>query len=121
MTKRELICITCPLGCRLCAEWSGDFENLTITGNRCPRGASYAERELRNPARIVTAVVRSTSAQQPWIPVRTDRELPKRLIDRLLNTLYQIRVEIPVRRGDILIKNFEDSNVNVIFSSTIMR
>ena len=121
MTKRELICITCPLGCRLSAEWSGDFENLTVTGNRCPRGASYAERELRNPARIVTAVVRSTSAEQPWIPVRTDRELPKPLIDALLNRLYRMLVEIPVSRGDVLIENFENSKVNVIFSSTVKR
>ncbi len=119
--KRELICIRCPLGCRLSAEWNGKFENLTIAGNRCPRGAEYAKQELCDPRRIVTAVVRCNSAVQSCIPVRTDRELPKGLIDRLLNTLYQIRVEIPVRRGDILIKNFEDSNVNVIFSSTITR
>ena len=119
--KRELICIRCPLSCRLTAEWNGNFEQLNITGNRCPRGAEYAEQELRDLRRIVTAVVPCNSAVQPYIPVRTDRELPKHLIDRLLNTLYQSRVEIPVRRGDIFIRNFENSNVNIIFSSTIMR
>ncbi len=119
--KKELICIRCPIGCRLSAEWKGNFEELNISGNRCPRGAEYAKQELCDPRRIVTAVVPCNSALQPYIPVRTDRELPKHLIDRLLNILYRCRVEIPVRRGDILIKNFENSNVNVIFSSTITR
>ena len=121
MKKRNLICIACPSGCRLHAEWRGTFEDLNITGNRCPRGAAYAGRELRNPARIVTAVVRSSSAEHPWLPVRTDRELPKPLIDALLNRLYRMRVEIPVSRGDVLIENFENSSVNVIFSSTTTR
>ena len=88
------------------------------TENKRPE---YAKQELCDPRRIVTAVVPCNSALQPYIPVRTDRELPKHLIDRLLNILYRCRVEIPVRRGDILIENFENSNVNVIFSSTITR
>ena len=119
--KRELICIRCPLGCRLRAEWNGNFEELNITGNRCPRGAEYAKQELCDPRRIVTAVVPCNSALQPYIPVRTDRELPKPLIDALLNRLYRMLVEIPVSRGDVLIENFENSKVNVIFSSTVKR
>lgn len=119
--KQELICIRCPLGCRLSAEWNGEFENLKVSGNRCPRGAEYARQEISDPRRIVTAVVHCNSAEQPYIPVRTDKELPKKLIDRLLNTLYRMRVELPVRRGGILIENFEGSNVNVIFSSTTTR
>ena len=119
--KQELICIRCPFGCRLSAEWNGNFENLKITGNQCPRGAAYARQELCDPRRIVTAVVVCNSKAQPYAPVRTDRELPKNLIAPLLNTLYRMRVDIPVKMGDIFIENFQDSNVNVIFSSTIKR
>ena len=121
MEEKHLICISCPTGCRLAASRETADGEWKITGNRCPRGAAYAGRELRNPARIVTAVVRSSSAEHPWLPVRTDRELPKPLIDALLNRLYRMRVEIPVSRGDVLIENFENSSVNVIFSSTTTR
>ena len=50
----KLICITCPLGCRLEAERGADGE-LLVSGNHCPRGARYAREELLAPKRVVTA------------------------------------------------------------------
>ena len=116
--KKELICIRCPLGCRLTAEWTGDFESFRVTGNRCPRGAAYAGQELKDPRRIVTAVVKSNSKQHPYLPVRTNRELPKKQIAPLLNHLYSLTVTVPVKRGGILLKNYGNSGVDIIFSNT---
>ncbi len=64
---KELVCITCPMGCHLtirsaaealaesAAQPSGE---LVITGNRCPRGVAYAKEELLDPKRTVTATCR---------------------------------------------------------------
>ena len=41
MEKKELICIGCPMGCALTVETEGN-EVLSVTGNTCPRGESYA-------------------------------------------------------------------------------
>ena len=54
----ELICITCPLGCHLSVERRADG-GLSVSGNRCPRGARYAEEELLAPKRVVTATCRA--------------------------------------------------------------
>lgn len=118
--KKELICIRCPMGCHLLAEWNGSMEELNVTGNRCPRGAAYASQELRDPRRTVTAVVRSNSARHPYLPVRTSRELPKSLIAPLLDQLYSMTVPLPVRRGEILLADFMGSAVDVVFSSTAL-
>lgn len=116
MEEKQLICISCPTGCHLTAARANADSEWQITGNRCPRGKAYAQNELRDPRRIVTAVVRSNSKTLPCLPVRTDAPLPKRFIAPLLNQLYQMEVKIPVKCGEILLKDIEKTGVNVIFS-----
>lgn len=116
MEEKHLICISCPTGCRLTASGKTADGEWEITGNRCPRGVVYAQNELNDPRRIVTAVVRSDSEQQPYLPVRTDQPLPKRFIAPLLNRLYQMEVKIPVKCGGLLLADVENTGVNVIFS-----
>ncbi len=48
--KREFTCIVCPNGCRLQTE----VENgavTSVTGNRCPKGRDFAEKECTAPTR----------------------------------------------------------------------
>jgi len=114
--EKHLICISCPVGCHLTATRTGDSGEWAISGNRCPRGAIYAQSELSDPRRVVTATVASDSAAMPRLPVRTSQPLPKRHIDALLNRLYRINVNVPVKHGDVLLSNVEDTGVDVIFS-----
>lgn len=48
-------------------------------------GRVYAQNELTDPRRVVTATVSGNSTLMPRIPVRTSEALPKRHIDALLN------------------------------------
>lgn len=115
MKEKSLICISCPVGCHLKIKADGD--GYTVSGNQCPRGAAYAINEMTDPRRMVTATVAAESAVMPRIPVRTDRPLPRKLIDDLLNQLYQMKITPPVERGQILIDNVENTGVKVIFSA----
>lgn len=116
--KRNLTCIVCPTGCRLSAE-SDDSGKISVSGNKCPKGSEYAMKELCNPERTVTAVVKSDSENLPFIPVRTDKAISRKLVNALLKTIYSMNVKVPVRRGDVLIRDFQSSGVNVIFSRTV--
>ena len=112
--KKSIICINCPRGCRL--EISGENGNWQISGNLCPRGAAYATQEATDPRRMVTAAVPA----QPGMPcaaVRSSAPLPVAMIPELLNTLYKMRLSEPARRGDVLLANWKDSGVDVIFSA----
>jgi hypothetical protein len=53
--------------------------------------------------------------------VRTSEALPKRYIDALLNRLYRLKVEIPVKNGEVLIRNVENSGIDVIFSCDCLK
>jgi len=114
--EKKMICISCPVGCHLTAKREGDTGEWVISGNRCPRGVVYAKSELSDPRRVVTATVASDSAILPRLPVRTNLPLPKRHIDALLNRLYQLQVNVPVKRGNVLLSDVENTGVDVIFS-----
>ena len=116
--KKELICINCPQGCHLTAEQDSNG-GWIVSGNKCPRGKVYAEQEMTAPRRTVTAVIATGSANQPFLAVRTDNTYPKEKIPALLNKLYTMKVQLPVKRGDIIWADVEGSGVNIIASESL--
>ncbi len=116
--EKSMICICCPQGCHLSVV--GDEKSgIAVSGNRCPRGDAYARQEILNPCRVVTAVVSTDSSVFPCLAVRTDAALPKNLIAGLLDRLYAMRVVLPVAMGDVVIRNFAGSGINVIAGETL--
>lgn len=114
---REMVCVACPLGCRL-AVTQGEVE-ISVVGNRCPKGEVYGREEVLSPKRVVTAVVRTDSRRFPYLSVRTDKPLPRGLMGELLHELNATTVSLPFGRGAVLIESFRDSGVNVVASRTL--
>ncbi|MCK5844430.1 MAG: DUF1667 domain-containing protein, partial [Victivallales bacterium] len=101
------------MGCHLTIEGESP-DSLTVSGNKCAKGAKYGVEEATNPKRVVTYVVRSDSETLPFVPVRTDNALPKKLIPALIADLNKLSVATPLTGGDVLIANFADTGVNVV-------
>jgi CxxC motif-containing protein len=112
----ELVCIACPMACRLTVS-TADSGEIHVAGNRCPRGDSYGREEVLAPRRIVTAVVPTSSMVFPCAPVRTDLPVPRAEVKDLLRALYARRVDLPVRRGQVLVEDFHGARV--IFTRTL--
>ena len=96
---KELICITCPAGCKLLAELTPDG-GVNVTGNTCKRGVDFALAELTNPMRTLCSTVRTAFEGCPMIPVRTDREIPKGKIAEAMRLLTGVIVDKPLACGD---------------------
>lgn len=114
----KLICITCPLGCRLEVERGTDGE-LLVSGNHCPRGARYAREELLAPKRVVTATCRASPEGGLRVPVRTASPFPKDRVDELITLLYALEVRLPVRRGDVLVPDALGTGIPVLATRTL--
>ena len=119
INKKELICISCPLGCRLIATVDSDTNTVILEGNKCPRGEIYGKEELLTPKRIVTATVKIKSNSINRIPVKTNKPIKKELINDLLEFLYKIEVEPPKKIGDKLVMDYKNSGVDVIFTRNV--
>ncbi len=113
---REIVCIACPIGCRLTVSVS-DREDVTVTGNRCPRGDTYGREEILAPRRVLTAAVPTDSPSFPCAPVRTDRPIRRELLKELLKDLYSRKVNLPIRLGQVLIGDFDGARV--LFTRTL--
>lgn len=118
METRNLICISCPLGCPLKVELR-DGKVERITGNSCKRGAIYGEKEVTNPTRIVTTTVRVEGAEEPVVPVKTAEDIPKGKIFDCIYALREICLKAPIHIGDVVIKNVADTGVDIVATKEV--
>lgn len=118
MKRKELICIGCPMGCPIVVEME-DGKVLSVTGNTCPRGESYARKEVTNPTRIVTTAVRVDGGKVPMINVKTERDIPKDKIFECIAALRGVTMKAPVHIGDIILENVADTGVNIVAAGNV--
>ena len=112
---RELICINCPLGCHLSVD-DADLANIKVSGNTCPRGATYAVSEITAPKRMVTSSVPVSGSNVSRISVKTSAPIPKGQIFECLGEIKKIRATAPVKIGDVLLKNVCNSGADIVAS-----
>lgn len=114
----KMTCICCPIGCSL--EVSTDSSGcVSVAGNKCPRGAAYGEKELTNPTRIVTSTVRIKGLKDKVVSVKTSSDIPKDKIFDCIAALAKIQVELPVKVGDVILKNVAETNADIVVTRTI--
>ena len=119
MEKQELICINCPMGCPLTVETEGN-EVLSVTGNTCPRGESYARKEVTNPTRIVTTTVRVREGREKMVSVKTETDIPKGKIFECVKQLKDVELMAPVHIGDVILENAAGTGVNVVATKAVL-
>lgn len=112
----QLICIVCPKGCHLKVD---EEHGYTVTGNGCPRGAAYGEKELVNPTRTITSTVRISGVKARRVPVKTSADVPKEKIFDIMEELTKVTVQAPVKIGDIIIKDICGLGVNIVAAKDI--
>lgn len=120
MEKRELICINCPLGCPLTVELDGT-EVVNVSGNTCPRGAAYAKKEVTDPTRIVTSIVRVEGGRSEMVSVKTKQDIPKSKIFDCIKALKGVTVEAPISIGDVIVANVAETGVDFVATKNVLK
>ena len=106
--KRELTCIACPLGCQLTVTFK-DGQIDEVCGFTCKRGREYAINECTSPVRTVTTTVKCSDGS--LLPVKTDKPIPKDKMMEAMKIINSSVATLPVKVGDIIIKDLFGSNV----------
>lgn len=112
----EMICIACPVGCRLKINEGNEIEVLDA---KCERGKTYGVKEMTNPTRILTSTMKVEGGTSKRIPVRTALDIPK---DKLLDCMKQINtvtLKAPIDMGQVLIKDVLGTGVNIVASRSM--
>jgi len=120
METKEMICIVCPIGCKMkIIEKEDDEIGICVKGNKCPRGANYAIKELKNPTRVLTSTVVVKNALINRLPVKSSEPISKGLLKKAMEVINKIEVRAPVAIGDIIIKNILNTGVDIVSSKSM--
>jgi CxxC motif-containing protein len=111
--KMNIICTSCPVGCRLTVFEDKDG-SIKVDGNVCVRGKNYATDEFSDPKRMVTSSVRITGGQYPLVSVKTDKPIKKDLVPEVLKIVKSSRVKAPVDIGYVIAQDVKGSGVSVV-------
>ncbi|MCL2093697.1 MAG: DUF1667 domain-containing protein [Treponema sp.] len=109
---RDIICIVCPVGCRL--KVSGTIEDLKVNGQRCEKGLEYAKDEISNPMRMICTTVRINGGIHPVLPVKTDRAISEKYKLDVVKEVNKIQLNSPVKMGDVIISDLFGTGVNIV-------
>ena len=116
---KTLTCIVCPNGCTLTVDTSdGSFK---VSGNKCPRGASFATAELTCPMRTICSTVRTVFKEAPVVPVRVSKEIPKDKIFDVMNEINKVTVDKRLGTGDIVIPDVLGLGADIIITSDLLK
>ncbi len=113
----EITCIGCPNGCQITITKIGnEFE---INGQECKRGEEYAIQEYTAPKRVLTTTIQVNNGILPLIPARSDNPLPKEQLINCMKYICKVKVNAPIKMGDILIKNILGLEANIVASRNL--
>ncbi len=120
MEAKEMICIVCPVGCRLTVEKDDKSEKgYKVTGNKCKRGENYGIKELTNPTRPIITTVKINNSYLNRLPVRSKGEVPKAKIFDCMKAINEVEVDSPIKMGDIIIKDILNTGVDIVASRSL--
>jgi len=114
--ERILTCIECPRGCTLTVNVG---EEVTVSGNFCPKGLAYGKNEVVCPVRIVTGTVRAGKTGDILLPVKTDKSVKKSLMFDVMQKIHSALVLTNVEIGDIVIENVDGEGTNVVSAAPL--
>ena len=118
MERKEFTCIGCPMGCALLVELDSN-NKITVKGNTCKIGEDYGVKEFTNPTRVITTTVKVINGKYNQVSVKTEKDIPKNKIFDCLKDLKGLEVEAPVKIGDIIYENIENTGVNIIATKNV--
>lgn len=114
---RTLICIACPMGCKLTIK-KVDGEYI-IEGYKCKSGLEYGMQEMTDPRRHISSTVRVTGGFLPVVPVKTDRPIPKGKIFDVMKEINKIKISAPVKIGCIVIEDVSGTGANIVVTRSL--
>lgn len=117
MQIRELVCIICPMECKLLVEKKDN--KITVSGNSCKRGENYGINEVQSPKRVLTSTVKVINSKQKRLPVKTTDAIPKEMLFNAMKEINKIEVKSPMNMGDIIKENFLSTKTNLVCTKTI--
>ena len=114
MRTVEIVCVQCPMGCKLKITMDEENKISDISGYTCERGKQYAVQEITDPKRIIPSSIKVVNGELPLVSVKTDRPVSKKLISEIMLIIKKSAVTAPVKVGQVLVKNILGTGADIV-------
>ena len=92
---------------------------VSVAGNTCRRGDTYARKELTNPTRIVTSTVRVLGGSESMVSVKTKEDIPKGKVLECVRALKDVVLPAPVKIGDVILEDAAGTGVSIVATKNV--
>jgi len=114
MRTVEIVCVQCPMGCKLKIIMDEENKISDISGYTCERGKQYAVQEITDPKRIIPSSIKVVNGELPLVSVKIDRPVSKKLISEIMLIIKKSAVTAPVKVGQVLVKNILGTGADIV-------
>lgn len=105
------------MGCRMEVTLE-DGAVISVKGNTCKRGETYAHQECTQPLRMITAVAPVQNSVMP-VSLKTRTPIPKAKIEECMRAIDALELKAPIQAGDVLIADVVGTGVDVIATKSV--
>lgn len=122
--KGEFLCVVCPNGCVIEAEFSqGEREKppkLTeAVGHRCSRGLKWVRQEIENPMRTIATSVPVRNGNSISASVRTTKPIPLAKVMDVMDVIRRENPEAPLRIGQVLLAGPAGTDTEIVVTRNV--
>ena len=119
MEKRDLICVSCPIGCAITVELDDNGQVISVTGNTCKRGDSYARQECTHPERMLTSTVKVEGGRLPVVPVKSSDPVRKVMLFAGKCAITKVNGKEQGKFGDVVLKNILNTGADIVATNEV--
>ncbi|MCL2764473.1 MAG: DUF1667 domain-containing protein [Treponema sp.] len=116
---KQITCINCDLECRVTINViEGKY---VFSGNKCNEGVKHLIDGLTAPTRSLMIMMKTAFPDTPFLSVRTNGEVPKNKVKKIVRVLSKVIITERKRIGDTIIPNISRTGCDVIAASDMLR
>jgi len=115
--KGEFICVLCPNGCPIDAEFnadSGASKLISLRGHKCLRGEAWVRQVIENPKRCFSTSIPVKNGDHILASVRITKPVPLSKVMEVMAEIRKLYPEAPLCVGDVLLRCPAGTDTDVI-------
>lgn len=119
--KGEFLCVVCPNGCFIEAEYGEGHPAvlLSLTGNRCARGKEWVRQEIENPMRTIATSVPVRGGDFLLASVRTKDPIPLAKVEAVMGEIRKLTLDAPLHIGQTVLTNPAGTDTEIIVTREV--
>ena len=121
MKEVEMICLMCPLGCKIIVHLDEDDRVTDMSGFTCKKGKEYAMQEITDPQRVIPTSIKVIGGVEELVSVKTTTPVPKRLMWEIMDIVLNAQVRAPVRIGQTIVANIASTGADIVATREVAK